>query len=371
MQQTITRNLLQRFCLLLWDRAHSIEDDKLTYASVKEITQAKYVILGAQHYQEEISFYPIHSYRDLYKVLKLEQNSSAAPFCFQILAFDGANRKVKKAYYSPTLLEEHQLNPLILLPETWLISAKLKNEVVQYEHSERKYICVPQQYKSSAIELTGLLTEKEDAYISLSVPPSIAFFEADEQWLVTQLFSVSNLVSMKKLFLGLYISRQKHSTEKKDWRAFFIGGSAVLFCYLIVTSLYLNSSVNSLKAESTELNTQLSPLLSLIDKTKKAKARAEDTSALYKIKGWEITAWQTIAPLLVDGIRLKTVNFLKTGKIAIKVRSTGVSSSDVLALLINQEQVANAEFIGLIRKRNNFQDFTIMYGLTELEGNDE
>ncbi|RHW74873.1 hypothetical protein [Colwellia sp. RSH04] len=363
----VEKNLLQRYCLLLWDFAYSINNEKLIKANKKQLKQAKYTILGAQHYHEEICLYPISSYKDLHKVLTLEQVNSESCFCFQIQEFDGTNRLVKKAYFTSSLLEKFNVTPLFLIPETWLISASLQHEIVQFEHSKRKYICVPQQYKNTFIELTGLLATKDDAYLSLGVSNEVDFSHVEEQWLLSKYTSVIGLFSIFKMMPGLRITKNTQGNQK-DWRAFLVGASAISVSYVLLTSWYINSSLASVKEESVRLNEQLSPLLNIIEQTNQSRERAEEISSLYKIKGWEISAWKTIAPLFIDGVTISKVNFLKSGKVAIKVSSENISSSDVLALIINQPEVENAEFVGLIQKRKNFQRFTIVFQMVEQGG---
>ncbi len=108
MLKSAENSLLQRYCLLLWDNCYTLNEGVLKTADEQDKKQVKILILGAQHYQEEVVGYPIARYRDLVKVLKLEQNSSEKPFLFQIQSFDGKKRQVKKAYYSDVLLAQNQ-----------------------------------------------------------------------------------------------------------------------------------------------------------------------------------------------------------------------------------------------------------------------
>ncbi|TPH18970.1 hypothetical protein [Litorilituus lipolyticus] len=366
MLKSAESSLLQRYCLLLWDSCYALKKGVLEEATAQDKKQVKCLILGAQHYQEEVMDYPISRYRDLVKVLKLEQTNSLRPFLFQIQAFNGKARQVKKAYYSDTLLAENIIRPNLVIPESWIIASSLKNKTIQYQQNNRKYICVPNNYKNTVIELNGLLTNREDAYIALVVPQSVECIENDESWLIKELFNGKNIASLWQLILGLYVNYSKQS-KQTDWRAFFAGSSIVLVIYLIVISLFLNNSVASLRAESDSLNAQLSPLLDLISQTNESKSRAEKFSGLYQVKGWELTDWQSIAPLFTQGIKLININFLPTGKIALKMRSTSLSSSDVLALLLAQQNVAKADFSGIIQKKANYQDFTIIVELASLQ----
>ena len=362
MLKSAESSLLQRYCLLLWDNCYTHKKGVLIKATEQNKSQVKCLILGVQHYQEEVVDYPIARYRDLIKVLKLEQKSSDKPFLFHIQKFDGKNRQVKKAYYSNQLLIDNQVEPLFLLPESWVISQSLNNNVVQYQQQERQYICVPSQYKNTVIELKGLLSNKEDACTALVVPQDIKYVEKDEPWLISQLLNGRNLIALWPLFIGLKVT-YKEERQQIDVLVFCTGTSFVLVSYLLITSLLLGNSVKNLQEESDRLNAQLSPLLSLIEQTNQSKARAEQFANLNKVKGWEITDWRSISTLFTNGIKLININFLSTGKIALKIRSTSLSSSDVLELLLSQKSIAKADFLGGVKKNKNYQDYTIIVEL--------
>lgn len=355
---TIKQRVILKFFIVLRDGLYSVDIENNKAKSTKN-SKGAVLVLGTSHYVERVESFQIKSYSDLIKVLRLEQENSEEPFVFKVGPYDGKERVVRKAFLKKSSIEQMPTTWLCI-PESWLVTEQLKNQLVKVNYLGRNFVFLPDRYSNTFIEQSGFLQDIEAIYSSAGVPANVICNEHELDWLNEKITSFTGMFALYPSVIGLRSPLSNKNNASLNWKFPSIAFGVVVLIYLVLSQLYLNFTVSSEEQAYKENNKELAPIFSKIEKNSQNRNMAQVLASFDDREGWEVDAWLTIKPFLRENVKIFNVNFLVTNRISIRAQTSGIPASEILKELLQLESVKSAQFSGMVNKRKGTETFTIV-----------
>ena len=310
-------------------------------------------VIGREHYEERRKTYPIRSYRELDRALRLELQGAPTTLTFVGPVIE--DRREVAFFELNKSFDPAVLGALFWFPESLLVARGLApNSIGTVEREGVTYFVSA----SGASQLRGgALRSAELFALAIGVPAGqIAYsLEAAD-------VRASLLPALKSISLSTWLraaSPDIDAAVRKHWKPVAVSASATFFCYMIFASAYLAITTKLRERELAKLGPEVSVL---IEKQHEVERFGREQAAISKLLHdqkpvyvfWSLAAdvWKRDGVLLglsyVDGRAI--------------VRGRSKVATDVLSEVSGRRDVAGAKFDSPIRlggEGMDQQDFNI------------
>lgn len=316
-------------------------------------------ILHRQHYDEQLTTYPIDNKKEIKNLVALEHKDKGNTFLHQYnisAQLDGTS--YVNHWFIPCLSE---LSSLIIIPETRLLDRTLQiNELLTIQEGGHTH-----EPLFVAKSLSGLISSLANGLIkNIDTFCLAAGFAVPG---VEKIHTLSQSAFLFRLLKGLsrlspeqWLSCKQPLDQEKLKRAIIPTGLAVsvtLTVYLTMSSAYLVWKKDHLEQQYQSYKQQVNSALTVQNsllKTQKQLTRQQ----LFKAERQSFSqVWPTLVPIFQQA----SLTLISYKDKKYQISGSTEKASDLLQTLMEQPQVVNAQFIGQTRRQRNQDRFSITF----------
>ncbi|WP_394146920.1 hypothetical protein [Shewanella atlantica] len=328
-------------------------------SGVAKRATAKVAILSRNCYREQLQWYPIAKKSDVVKLVKLQVQNSPSQVLFII--GETVNGKTPVTYYYLNELT-HGLKAWLLLPETSLLGHELSSDtLLSYQTvAPCNTVFVSNSVAGTVSALQGGMIQNLQQFalsqgvtaqhkVHLSVAEHISSLQ-------------TQLKQLYKLPLTGLFNRSSLSFDASSatLSRFALPGLVVATLYLVLAAQLseykADSAKQELRAATKEANlvlNQYQDINSMIARYNQLKENRPQSTQLLDV-------WKVLAPMYESGVIFSDVQQQQQ---SVTLRLTADSASQALQLLIKQEGVTNAKFVGSVRRQRDMDAATVQFDL--------
>lgn len=323
--------------------------------------KAHWLVLARQHYFETYKDYPIASAKDLKQALKFEANDYPVTGITlqQIKRLDESSHRVTTWIIPNSLIDSLANRPILILPESYLLSKLNDYDIYCIEsHSNTLFVANASNQLHSGLATPQISNAEMFCYMA-----GVAYKESgcllvtsQQQWLSLLQQGFKKLVLSE--LTGFILRGTQDAKSQYPWKhaaiAAVFGGSI----YLLGTSIWL-ATHNSYLAQQVEQHAdQVNNALTLQKEYQSQLQWQQQLLQPLKTNESYFYAWRVMATVLQSGAKLTSMHYRDK---TITLYGNAKKASDVLALIVKDEHVTQAQFTNSVRQVRNRENFSISF----------
>ena len=336
----------------------------------KHIKKAGAIVLGKRFYFETSRKFPFSNIKDLKSAIAIDP-LSYSPFKTDTFVIKKIGEEKGEALFNLWFIEEGiykillRLSPLIIIPETALLSFLKNGEGVFYKvNRENEELFVYSGANGMVKSISGDVGKNNVENFKRSIGfearnlPEIHIKRPEEYFVLFQ--GLISTIPLRHLFYFANPGLFSVWLNKKHLKIGLVSMAIIVLLYGVASGIYLNHTKNKLRIEDTRLSSNLSGLLKKQEKT-------DYYYKIYRELASEINVYTHKLPLLNmlnDVLPERTViRHLSISGNVIQIKGTAVKGSDLLSALSKTRGITGAGFISPVRedRKTGLESFEIRF----------
>ena len=328
------------------------------------------VILGREHYAERQKSYPALRTRDLQKVL--QQELAGQPPTLTLPGPVRGDRREVRFFRLDSDVVDALPRSLFVIPESVVLAAQLsEGDWADIERQGFRYFLFRDGVSQPA---GGALGQRELVAMAAGVDPGRTPKEirGSDELLLRLRQSLSSLPISTWWSCRNPISRD-WGLDRVAWKPIGLTAGLMLFAYLALSSIYLQSLLSQRSGELDELEPQIQEGLVADNEARAYEAQRDALIELWSGRADTQQAWQAVAIALQNSASISQID-MRDGRVSL--RGEAPDASEVLAVLASTPRFDDVSFEAPVRSgRNGRQTFELSFvlsdGLVAAETNNE
>jgi hypothetical protein len=370
MKPTGTQTLLQRLAASLVKRLsrhvtwHGSTDHNLAGEGGRYYPLV--LILGREYYKERRRTYPALRRRDLEKVLR--QELVGKPPTLSVPGpLRGDRRKVSFYSLEPGFLESLPRS-LFIIPESVVLGSQVPAD--GWADVERQDYCYFLFGDGSSQPAGGALAQRELVALAAGVDPDLP---PDEWRGSAELLSRMRRALPKLPALTWWSCRnplpRRFGLDAVAWRPVALTAALVLFGYLVLSSLYLQTSLSLRSGALDTIRPEIQKGLVADEEARDLEARRNALAKLWGGRADTQLLWQGIALAVQNRASINQV-VMRDGRV--RLYGEAADAAEILTLLAAVPGFEDVGFDSAVRSaRNGRQNFTLSFALAKTAADSE
>jgi len=324
------------------------------------------IVLGREHYQERKKRYPALRIRDLQNVLSAELDGEP-PTLTLPGPVRGDGRDVSFFRLDPAVVEALPRS-LFIVPESVLLGAHLaEGDWADVDRQGFQYFLFGDGVSQPA---GGALGQRELVAMAAGVDPGRIpqEYRGSEELLLRLRSSLSSLRTSTWWSCRNPIPRE-FGLDRVAWKPIALTASLMLFAYLALSSVYLQSMLSQRESALELLEPEIQEGLIADNQARDYEAQRAALIEHWSGRNDTQQLWEAVAIAVQNSATVSRID-MRAGRIS--VRGEAPDASEVLAVLDSLAQFEDVSFEAPVRSgRNGRQNFALSFVLTDRQASAE
>ena len=318
------------------------------------------VILGREHYAERQKSYPALRARDLQKVLQ-EELAGQPPTLTLPGPVRGDRREVRFFRLNSDVVDALPRS-LFVIPESVVLAAQLsEDDWADVERQGYRYFLFGNGVSQPA---GGALAQRELVAMASGVDPdrSPEEYHGSDEMVLRLRRSLSSLSASTWWSCRNPISRD-WGLDRVAWKPVGLTAGLMLFAYLALSSIYLQSLLSQRSGALDELEPQIQEGLVADNEARAYEAQRDALIELWSGREDTQQVWEAVAIALRNSATVSRID-MRDGRVSL--RGEAPDASEVLAVLASTPRFDDVSFEAPVRSgRNGRQTFELSFVLSD------
>lgn len=318
------------------------------------------VILGREHYAERQKSYPALRARDLQKVL--QQELAGQPPTLTLPGPVRGDRREVRFFRLNSDVVDALPQSLFVIPESVVLAAQLsEDDWADVERQGYRYFLFGNGVSQPA---GGALAQRELVAMASGVDPdrSPEEYHGSEEMVLRLRRSLSSLSASTWWSCRNPISRD-WGLDRVAWKPVGLTAGLMLFAYLALSSIYLQSLLSQRSGALDELEPQIQEGLVADNEARAYEAQRDALIELWSGREDTQQVWEAVAIALRNSATVSRID-MRDGRVSL--RGEAPDASEVLAVLASTPRFDDVSFEAPVRSgRNGRQTFELSFVLSD------
>lgn len=345
----------ERIHLLFAKRVVWLTDERRDQLGEPSASPALVGIIGREFYEERRKTYPIRSYFELDRIIRLEQIESRRRLTFIGLLRDDHREVI--FFDLDDRFDPQELNALFWIPETFLVARMMPRDGLAT--IDRAGLCYFIADSGVNMVRGGAVRSPElfGFAIGLSSNHGSIFWSGED--LPRKFFGALRKVPLSGWLK--FASPDIAAALRRHWQPAALTAAIAFVGYLLVVSAYLWSATKLREREMTSLGAEVTSLLEKQRGVDQLTARQDVLARLMSEQKHTYLLWGLAADAISAGGAVSGL-YLRDGEMVL--RGQAKVATNVLSKLASRKDVSNARFGAPVRQLGEYEEFSITFTLS-------